>query len=173
MGSDYSSLPLGDDLADLETKIDTLQATLDAFDTKLSDISHCYDESDDTLIADTGEYSTSSSTYQTIIDFLIPELVHPNSLFKIKMDVKANCNANTCYVAGYLDDTLIFELTDIGNDIHNIWKAVEETGVNGSWNTASHFYIKLKSGRTCTDPYNTVYVRNVTICGRSTPFVID
>ena len=171
MGSDYSSLPLSDDLDSLETKIDSLQSTLDTFDTKLSDISQPYRESDDTLIIVTDEHKTTSGSYVEKIDFLIPELIHDNSIFKVKFDAWANCNSNRLYVAGYLDDTQIFEKNLHSGSFYNTWTAKEETGVSGDWGSSSHFYIKIKSGRLCGNPYNNVGIRNFEICGLRTPFI--
>lgn len=138
-----------------------------------AELAKSYYQSDITLIKDTTEYSTNLNQWVEKISFDCTILTNPNSIFRMKFDVKNSTNYKHTMIKGdFIADgttTNVFSKDYAGDGIYNTWVSKVLDDMTALWAKDGILKIYLKQS-----PYgHTAYFRNFEICGSLTPFMFS
>ena len=119
-----------------------------------------YAASDDVLMTDTTEYSTTETDYTTVAKLTKLSDVRPNSTFRIKVDIKGSSGA---------PDTQYFKMVDTnGNELLSFSDQgfAYETKTNDITYLGGEVYVQIKAtaGETC-------FITNLQLLGKETPMI--
>lgn len=166
MGSEYSSLPLSDNLADLETKIDSLMSDIDDLQTDIDDLQTSMDvvgltgfiASDTVLIQDTTTYETESTSNETVITGKFIQNITNDSTIRVKVDIKDDGTSGSTYFYFQVEGETKFSTNRSGD-----W-VTRSSNISVDWDAGAEFSVLIRKSVN-----NSGFIKNFQICGDPSP----
>jgi len=125
-----------------------------------------YNPTDDILILDSATYKTDSTSYLEVISGKMIESVAPHSTLRFKADIKTDSVSRTVYMRMKLGGTVVWSESYEGNSYQLRTKDIEIGGYLRETPLSVELKINIAGGFYA-------YLKNFSICGKQSPFVLD
>lgn len=123
-----------------------------------------YAPSDDTIVIDATEYTTTSGSWVEKITGYCPMDVSPESILRFRAELKHDAAGQTVYVRVLIDGVEVCQMSRT-----NVAYAFKSEDVPVTWKRGAIMSVQMRE----TSAGSTGYMRNFQICGIQTPMGID
>ena len=123
-----------------------------------------YCPSDDIIVTDTTEYTTTSNSYVEKITGYCPMDVSAESKVRFRVELKHSAAGQTTYCRVVIDGVEVCEMSRT-NTVYGF----KSEDVDVTWKRGSTISVQMRE----TSAANTGFMRNFQICGIQTPMGLD